>query len=519
MSRLASYARLIGVAVVLIRADALLPRELDPLLPPAMRAVARLLRLFSGRQAREGRPGERLAAALERLGPVAIKLGQLLSTRADIFGGDFAEDLSRLKDRLPPFPADEAKAEIAAALGAPFETLFTAFEDAAAGASLAQAHRATHASGKDVAVKVLRPGIEGRVAADVAALREGARLAEAWAPASRRLAPRAFAETVIRALELELDLRFEAAGADELRAVMAHDGYMRAPAVCWEGVAKRVLTLEWAPGAPLSDPAALTTPELDRPTLANNLVRAFLAQALDHGVFHADLHEGNLFVAPPARLTAVDFGIVGRLGPGERRYLAEILWGFLRRDYARVARVHFEAGYVPAHHDEAAFAQALRAVGEPVFGLKASDVSMGRLIAQLFEITALFDMRLRPELVLLQKTMVTVEGVARRIHPEHDLWAAAEPVVARWIARELSPAARLRELARDARAAVGALARLAEPEGGSELSQPAPAESSPTQAAAVARTADHPAIWFFAGAAVSALAFVLAVTFRLLGAR
>src|SRR6185312_7287107 len=225
-----------------------------------------------------------------------------------------------------------------------------------------------------------------RVAADAEALRDGARLAERWAPAARRLEPAAFAETVIRALELELDLRFEAAGADELRAVMAHDGYMRAPAVCWEGVAKRVLTLEWAPGAPLSDPAALTTPGLDRPTLANNLVRAFLAQALDHGVFHADLHEGNLFVAPPARLMAVDYGIVGRLGPAERRYLAEILWGFLERDYLRVSRVHFEAGYVPAHHSAHAFAQAIRAVGEPIFGHNAKDVSMGRILGQLFEI-------------------------------------------------------------------------------------------------------------------------------------
>ena len=519
MSRLGSYGRLAGAALLLIRSDALIPRELDPLLPPGTRTLARALRLFEGREGRTGRPGERLAAALERMGPVGVKLGQFLSTRADIFGADFAEDLSRLKDRLPPFPTDQAKAEVAAALGVPLEAVFAAFDAAVAGASLAQAHRAKLVGGKQVAVKVLRPGIEARVAADTEALREGARLAEAWAPAARRLEPRAFAETVIRALELELDLRFEAAGADELRAVMAHDGYMRAPAVCWEGVAKRVLTLEWAPGAPLSDPAALTQPGLDRPALANNLIRAFLAQALDHGVFHADLHEGNLFIAAPARLTAVDFGIVGRLGPGERRYLAEILWGFLRRDYVRVARVHFEAGYVPAHHDEAAFAQALRAVGEPVFGLKARDVSMGRLIAQLFEITALFDMRLRPELVLLQKTMVTVEGVARRIDPEHDIWGAAEPVVARWIARELSPVARLRDFARDARAVVSALARLAEPEMGSELAQPPPDEPATASEPLAPRDGARAALWFFAGAAISALSFLLAVTFRLIGAR
>ncbi|HEY1752328.1 MAG TPA: 2-polyprenylphenol 6-hydroxylase [Caulobacteraceae bacterium] len=509
MSSLSSYLRLVGAAWVLVRADALIPREADPLLPGGVRALGRVLRLFSG--GAKGRPGERLAAALERLGPVGIKLGQFLSTRADIFGADFAEDLSRLKDRLAPFPLERARAAIAAALGRPTEAVFIELDEAAAGASLAQAHRARLAGGRQVAVKVLRPGIEGRVAADAEALRTAARLAEAWAPAARRLEPRAFAETVLRALELELDLRFEAAGADELRAVMAHDGYMRAPAVVWEGVARRVLTLEWAPGLPLSDPAALAAPGLDRPLLADNLIRAFLAQALDHGVFHADLHEGNLFVAAPARLTAVDFGIVGRLGPGERRYLAEILWGFLRRDYARVAKVHFEAGYVPAHHDEAAFAQALRAVGEPVFGLKARDVSMGRLLAQLFEITALFDMRLRPELVLLQKTMVTVEGVARRIDPDNDIWAAAEPVVARWIARELSPAAALRSLAREARTVLGALARAAEPPPDPD----AAAQPAVVVAAAPAQPERaHPAIWFLAGAAASALAFVLMVALR-----
>jgi len=507
-----SYARLAGAAWILIRADALAPRELGPLLPPGPRALARTLRLFRGPESRKGRPGERLATALERLGPVGIKLGQFLSTRADIFGLAFAEDLSRLKDQLPPFPLEAARAEVAAALGRPIESLFDSFEPAMAGASLAQAHRARLKNGHEAAVKVLRPGIERRVASDSDALRTAARLAEAWAPASRRLEPQAFVETVIRALELELDLRFEAAGADELRAIMARDGFMRAPPVVWDGVARRVLTLEWAPGVALSDPAVLDDPALDKPLLANNLIRAFLAQALDHGVFHADLHEGNLFVSAPARLTAVDFGIVGRLGPVERRYLAEILWGFLRRDYARVSQVHFEAGYVPAHHDPAAFAQALRAVGEPVFGRRAADVSMGRLLAQLFEITALFDMRLRPELVLLQKTMVTVEGVARRIDPGHDIWAAAEPVVARWMARELSPAAKVRDFARDARAAVSALARLAEPPGVTTVAA--------TEELVVATTEPertHPAVWFFAGAAISALGFALGVAFHVLG--
>jgi ubiquinone biosynthesis protein len=250
---------------------------------------------------------------------------------------------------------------------------------------------------------------------------------------------------------------------------MALDAYMQAPKVVWEGVGKRVLTLEWVRGQPLTAATSLGLPGLDRPTLANNVIRAFLTQALDHGVFHADLHEGNLFAAPPHQLFAVDFGIVGRLGEGERRFLAEILWGFLQRDYRRVAQVHFDAGYVPAHHSVDAFAQALRAVGEPVAGRKASDVSMGRLLGLLFEITAIFDMHLRPELVLLQKTMASVEGVARRIDADHDIWSAARPVVERWITRELSPLSRAQRLAEQGVRIVEGLARWA------ETTPPAPA--------------------------------------------
>ena len=502
MARLSSYGRLLAAGWTLVRADALLPREISPLLPPAVRTLAGFLRLFAGGATRKGRPGERLAAALERLGPAAIKLGQLLSTRADIFGAVFAEDLSRLKDRLAPFPQEVAKAAVAEALGRPVDSLFAEFGPSVAAASLAQAHRATLADGRQVAVKVLRPGIEQRVAADCDALRLAALLVDDWVAPARRLEPQAFVGEVIRSLELELDLRFEAAGGAELREVMARDGYMSAPLVVWEGVAKRVLTLEWAQGTALSEAAALELEGLDRPALANNLIRAFLAQALDHGVFHADLHEGNLFVAAPAHITAVDFGIIGRLGPDARRYLAEILFGFLTRDYARIAAVHFEAGYVPAHHDRAAFSQALRAVGEPIFGRGAKDVSMGRLIAQLFEITALFDMRLRPELVLLQKTMVTVEGVARRIDPGHDIWAAADPVVRRWITRELGPAARARDLMADAVKALQALARMAE----------APA----TTVVAVETRAPRPSrlTWFTLGIAASALVFVLSWLFH-----
>lgn len=452
--------RLIRWGWVLARHDALIPREANPLLPAWGRPFAQLIQMLASRKHRAGRPGQRVGQAFEHLGPVAIKLGQVLATRADIFGLQFAQDLGRLKDKLPPFPLEEARREIERSLGRPAESLFIDLSEPMGAASLAQAHPAWLADGRKVAVKVLRPGVERRVAQGLDAMRLGAKLVDRFVEPARRLEPRAFVEIIAQSLQLELDMRLEAAAASELAEVMAKDGYMSTPAVVWDGVGKRVLTLEWAPGLPMTDPRLAELPGLDKNALADKVVRAFLVQALDHGVFHADLHEGNLFADAPAQVTAIDFGIVGRLGPAERRYLAEILWGFISRDYDRISRVHFEAGYVPPHHSVDTFAQALRAVGEPVVGRQASQVSMGRLLGQLFEITALFDMHLRPELVLLQKTMVSVEGVARRLNPDHDLWEAAKPVVERWIRRELGPANQAREAMDEAVATLKALSRL-----------------------------------------------------------
>jgi ubiquinone biosynthesis protein len=449
---LASLARLARAAVVLARHDALLPREHQDRLPPAARLIGRLARLIA-RRGGEERPGVRLAQALERLGPAYVKLGQFLATRGDIIGVALADDLATLKDAMPAFSTLEAERAIEDELGRNPGVVFAAFGPPVAAASIAQVHKAQTPDGRIVAVKVLRPKVETLLARAIADFRLAAGLCVRFAPSTRRLEPRAFVETLARSLTIETDLRLEAAAASELADIALDVEGFGVPEVDWPRSGRRVLTTSWVEGAALSDETALAAAGVDRVRLATTAVRAFLIGALDHGVFHADMHEGNLFAAPDGALVAVDFGIVGRIGRPERRYLAEILYGFLNRDYHRIAEVHFEAGYVPARHTVEEFAGALRAVGEPVFGKSADQVSMGRLLLQLFEITELFDMHLRPELVLLQKTMVQVEGVARRLDPTIDIWAAARPVVERWMRRELGPEG----LARDAVADLGRL--------------------------------------------------------------
>jgi ubiquinone biosynthesis protein len=371
-----------------------------------------------------------------------------------------AATLGRLRDEIEPFPEDEARATIAKAFGKPVETLFSGLSPPVAAASIAQVHKAeidTEDGPETVAVKVLRPGIRQRFRRDLETFYAGARMVERLDPASRRLRPVAVVDTLARSVTIEMDLRLEAAALSEMAEATAGDTGFRVPKVEWELTARDVLTLEWIDGIKLSDLDALRGAGHDLPLLARNLMQAFLRHALRDGFFHADMHQGNLFVDAAGDIVAVDFGIMGRLTHAERRFLAEILFGFIRRDYRRVAEVHFEAGYVPAErHSVDDFAQALRAIGEPIHGQRASDISMARLLSLLFEVTELFDMQTRPELLLVQKTMVVVEGVSRSLDPDFDMWSASEPVVADWIERYLGPAGQIAMAAEG----VGALGRL-----------------------------------------------------------
>ena len=454
---LADYGRLLRAGTALARHDVILPGEYHSRLPFPAKLAGKTLRIFGG--GAKGRPGKRLATALEKLGPAYIKLGQFLATRPDVFGVETTSDLSRLKDKLPPFSMKAANAALEDEFGEDAARLFPDLSDPIAAASLAQVHRMQTEDGAK-AVKILRPKVEILIDRELRAMKRAARTVERVNVESRRLAPVAFTETVAEAMEKELDLRLEAGGADEMRELSFEAGYYHIPAVDWERSGKRVLTTEWVDGKPLTDPEAAESPGIDRPTLANTVTRGFLDHAIHHGVFHADMHEGNMIVTPDGRLALVDFGIIGRIGLGERRFLAEILWGFLKRDYYRVAEVHFEAGYVPADKSVGDFAQALRSVGEPIHGKSASDVSMGRLLLQLLDFTHTFGMQLRPELVLLQKTMVQVEGVARAIDPGHDIWAAAEPVVKDWITQNLGPAGAAKLVAQSAKDVADRLKRL-----------------------------------------------------------
>jgi ubiquinone biosynthesis protein len=418
---------------------------IDPVVVPVpARPLLRLVRLIE--RSAGGTAEARLSTALTRLGPSYVKLGQFLATRPDVVGTALAQDLERLQDQMPPFPQAEAEAAVAASLGKPLDAVFASFGPSVAAASIAQVHRGTVLTAdapRDVAVKVLRPGVEERFHADLAAFTFVARHAENLSAEARRLRLIEVVDTLRRTVAVEMDFRLEAAALSEMAENTRQDPDFRVPTVDWDRTSKEVLTLEWIDATPLSDRARLVAKGFDLPQLARALIQTFLRHALRDGFFHADMHPGNLFVDDEARLVAVDFGIMGRLGLKERLFLAEILHGFITRDYHRTAEVHFEAGYVPPHHSVDSFAQAIRAIGEPIHNRTAEDISMAKLLTLLFEVTGLFDMRTRPELLLLQKTMVVVEGVARSLDPRLDMWTTAEPVVKEWMTRHLGPAGKL----------------------------------------------------------------------------
>jgi ubiquinone biosynthesis protein len=465
---LPNLVRLGRAGFVMAREGAL--RLVDPIeLPPFARTLIRIGRVIERSSAKDGGVG--LARALQRLGPSYVKLGQFLATRPDVVGFKTARDLELLHDQVAPFPQAVAEAQILEALGRPHAEVFASLGPAVAAASIAQVHKATvidpDGVERAVAVKILRPSVTRSFGRDLSAFFAVARLIERWVPKTRRLKPVVVVETLARSVAIEMDLRLEAAALSEIAENTAADPGFRVPGVDWERTARGVLTIEWVDGVKLADREGLARAGHDLPALGRHLMQTFLRHAMRDGFFHADMHPGNLFVDASGTLVAVDFGITGRLGMKERRFLAEILHGFIVRDYKRIAEVHFEAGYVPAEESIAEFARALRAIGEPIHSRTADQISMARLLTLLFEVTELFQMQTRPELLMLQKTMVVVEGVARTLDPRLDMWRTAEPVVREWLERNLGPvgiaenvALDLRQLARGLAAGPELLLRL-----------------------------------------------------------
>ena len=443
ISALIHLARLTRAGWVFARAGVF--GIVDPAeLPSSARFALRLGRMIQA--PKSDKSIGRISAALRHLGPSYVKLGQFLATRPDVVGIQLARDLESLQDRLPPFPQDEAEATIVAAFDRPLNRTYASFGPSVAAASIAQVHRAEvdrDGVRETVAVKVLRPNVAHSFRVDLDAFMFAAKQMEALSVDARRLKPTEIVWTLTRSVAMEMDLRLEAAALSEMAENTRDDPDFRVPAVDWDRTAHSVLTMEWIDGIALNDHGRLDSSGADLPDLARKLIQSFLRHALRDGFFHADMHPGNLFVDPQGRLVAVDFGIMGRLGPQERRFLAEILYGFITRNYRRVAEVHFEAGYVPPHHSVDNFAQAIRAIGEPIHKRTAQEISMAKLLTLLFEVTAIFDMETRPELLLLQKTMVVVEGVARGFDPHLDIWTTAEPVVREWIERNLGPIGRI----------------------------------------------------------------------------
>ncbi len=451
--------RLLKIARTLARHDVVFLLEALGV-APAVVVAARLISRQSAPAGTAGalRPGERLAAALQELGPSFIKVGQALSTRSDLLGDEFAADLSALQDHLPPFAGAEARASIERELGEPLDALFSEFEDEpVAAASIAQVHLAVSSDGEAVAVKVLRPKIEEAFERDLDLLRWVAELVEQAQPGLRRLKPVEIVHTFGETVRIEMDLRFEAAAATELAENFTDDLTFRVPGVDWRRTGRRVLTTERVQGIPLDEREALVAAGHDPKAVLEKAAVAFFNQVFRDGFFHADMHPGNLFVEAEGNIAAVDFGIMGRLDRDTRRYLGEMLAGFLTGDYRRVAEIHFEAGYVPRHKSVDAFTQAARSIGQPILGRPLNEISIAQLLGQMFRVTETFEMETQPQLLLLQKTMLTTEGVGRRLSPDVNMWQLAQPLVETWMRETIGPEAQMRDAVLDA---VGTIERL-----------------------------------------------------------
>lgn len=429
--------RLIKIGYTLSKHDALM--DLLKLFGDQPKALEKL-RKFNVKFDVDGKPETKLVIALQDLGPSFIKIGQALATRPDIIGPEVAFDLLKLQDQVPPFPGKKAKEIIEQELGATVEDLFKEFnEEPIAAASIAQVHMAKTKDNKKVAVKVLRPGIAKAFARDLEAFQWLAGIVEFFSNEARRLRPSKVVETIAAVIALEMDLRIEAAAAAELKQNTKDNPHYDVPEVNWDFTSRQVLTTNWVDGISFKARDKMVKAGLNPNKLAENLVQGFLEQALNDGFFHADLHQGNLFACENNKVTAIDFGIMGRLDLKTRRALAEILFGFANQDYDRIAKAHFDMGYVPKDQDFINFKQAIRAIGEPVVGKPLSEISAGKLLGQLFETTSRFNMQTQPQLILLQKTMVTAEGVALNLNPDINMWEVSKPVIEKWVAENLSP--------------------------------------------------------------------------------
>jgi ubiquinone biosynthesis protein len=382
--------------------------------------------------------GERLRLALEALGPIFVKFGQVLSTRRDLIPLDIADELAKLQDQVPPFPVERVYRTLERTYHLPVDQVFERFDPVAiASASVAQVHFAVLPGGREVAVKVLRPGIAPVIVEDVALLNVAASLIEKLWADGRRLKPREVVAEFERHLKDELDLMREAANASQLRRNFEHSSLLVVPEIFWDFCGTEVMVMERMTGTPISQAGRLRAQGIDISKLARAGVEIFFTQVFRDGFFHADMHPGNILVASDGRYIALDFGIMGTLNQVDKNYLAQNFLAFFRRDYRRVAEIHMESGWIPSETRVEEFETAIRAVCEPIFNKPLKEISFGKVLLRLFQTSRRFNIEIQPQLVLLQKTLLNIEGLGRDLDPDLDLWTTAKPYLERWMAEQV----------------------------------------------------------------------------------